>query len=43
MCNKKNALICPEWLYKMGLDGNFEEMSKEILAQTLRKFYATAR
>ena len=40
--NNKSALTCIlEWLYEMGLDENFEEMGKENLAMTLRKFYAT--
>ena len=39
----KFAIHFPEWLHEKGLDVEFKEMSKEILAETLRKFYATVR
>lgn len=40
-CNIK--YLIPEWLREDGRDENFEEMSKEVLADTLRVFYPSAR
>lgn len=32
-----------DWLQEVRRDTNFEEMSKEVLADTLREFYPSAR
>ena len=32
-----------EWFFETGRDINFEQMSKEVLADTLRLFYPVAR
>ena len=39
----KNNFIVTEWLLWKGLDVQFEQMSKEVLADTLRLFYPSAR